>query len=501
MARSTHKWWVLFTLCLLTVMLNVDVTAANLAIPAIAHDLQASLVDLQWVINAFVLVSAMFQIFGGRFGDMVGHRRTFIGGTILFILSSALAGMATSEFVLITARALQGLSLGLAYPMTMSIIYKNFSEEQQGIAVGILMGAMGFSLALGPTIGGLILDYLDWRWIFLVNVPLGLLTVALSFLMIPKDSKIEEKIKIDYIGSCFLTLGLLGIILALNQAQTWGIDSSLFWTVFLAGWLSIAILFRVERNIEHRIIDFSLFSISNFSLNTLLRVIAQMVFLSCLFFIPIYLQNIVSIDPIKTGLYLLFLTVITGIISPLAGKWIDRVGTKIPNIVAMSTYAAGCAALALLNTSLNLSYLIIGLVLVGLGTAINFVSTTNGALSACAKEQTGLASGVFFTIVWAACALGVAVTGIIIKSVGNTHLTMGLKQLSANLTTQQASIVERISSGISPITTMGQYFSGEKYEHLQALASKSFIAGFSDAFILLTVLSVLGIGIAFFTKK
>lgn len=492
MTTTNRKWWILFTMCLLTVMLNFDATAVNLAIPKIAWKFHANLASMQWVINGFVLFGALLQIVGGRLGDMYGHRRIFIIGTIMFIAFSVIAGVAYSEGVLIFARMGQGVALGIAYPMSIALTYAAFPREQHGVAMGFIMGTMGIWLGIGPTLGGVIIHYLGWRWIFYVNVPIGIFTIILTYIFCRPVQEIKKRHTLDYVGAAFLMLGLLGVIVALNESQQWGVNSSVFIVTMVIGVSSLVILYFWEKRQQHPIVNFSLFKQRNFLLNNLIRIIAQLVFIPVLFFIPIYLQNILGYTPLFAGAIMLYLTVIIALLALFAGKIVDKIGVRIPNALAMISFAVGCIFLYEISPTAHLAFLATGLIFIGIGTGISSVSTTVGALSPITMKQMGMATGILMTIIWVSCAIGVALMGLILAFSGKAMLLseITIKQLA--LTPSQTNELIRIAQGMAPLATLPE---------LTHIATNAFMHGFRVGILVLMLLSILGLMLTLPLKK
>lgn len=500
-SETSRKWWVLFTMCLLTAMLNFDATAVSLAIPRIASEFHASLASMQWVINAFILLSAMFQILGGRMGDLYGHRKMFVIGTVIFIIASMLAGITDSELVLIIARVGQGLALGLAYPMSIALTYDAFPKEQHGIAMGFIMGTMGIWLGIGPTLGGIIIHYVGWRWIFYVNVPIGIITILLAYIFCPPAKGVKERQSLDYLGASFLMLGLFGVVLALNQSQEWGFDSVAFLVTLIAGLLSFVVLYYITKRKQHPIMRFDLFVERNFLINSLIRIVAQLVFIPILFFVPIYLQNIRGDTPLVSGLFMLYLTVIVGLLSPFAGKIVDRVGVRIPNAISMLGFIIGCILIYKISPDTSIGFLAAGLACIGVGTAISFVSTTAGALSPVSMEKMGMATGVFMTIVWVSCAIGVSLMGAILALSSKVMLLSEIAQKGISLTTAQADELIRVARGVSPLSELKNFIAHPLLFELTQVASNSFIHGFRLGLLVLLLFSILALILSFVLKK
>ncbi|MGE5196106.1 MAG: MFS transporter [Anaerolineae bacterium] len=500
MHSASRKWWTLIAMCLLTVMLNVDVTALNIAIPAIANEFYASLADMQWVINAYVLLSAMFQILGGRLGDVHGHRKIFLAGVALFIISSAGAGLSINAGMLIAFRVLQGLALGIAYPMTMVLTFAAFPKTQRGFALSLIIAAMGMSLAIGPPIGGLFVNYIGWRWIFYINVPIGILAFILTYLFCSTDQPKEER-KITYKGAVFLMIGLLGVIFAVNQVQNWGFQSPLFWITLFLGVIFLVFLYFIERKQSYPIIDFHLFKIRNFLLNNLIRLIVQLVFIPILFFIPLYLQNISGFDAVYAGALMLFLTVVIGILSPIAGKWVDAMGDKIPNVFSMLLFAIACFLFYFLKVKTDIFVLGFGLLLTGIATGISSVSTLTGAISVIPEKQQGVATGIVLTTVWLGCALGVALMGAILTLASQSDLSFRLMQMDLSLPAKQLEVLERVAQGVSSSKILSEYFSGDLLFQVKTASTQSFLRGFRISMLAWMALSLIGLFLSLFLKK
>jgi EmrB/QacA subfamily drug resistance transporter len=480
-------------------MLNLDVTAVNLAVPSIAQQFHASLANVQWVINAFILVSAMLQILGGHLGDTFERRSMFFLGTLLFIISSLVCAIAPNLSCLITGRILQGISLGLAYPVSIVIANAVFPKEEHGFVMGVIMGVMGFSLALGPTIGGYLVEVANWRWIFFINVPIGLITLLMTFFKVPKLPA-DKPPSLDIPGTITLMVGLGLTILAINQSQVWGFTSSLFLTCITAGLSCFILLYFIERRTPEPIVDFSLFSNRNFNINIIVRVIAQVVFIPTLFFIPLYLVNVASLSPVHAGLSVLTLTSIIALISPFAGKSVDRFGDKLHTLLSMVFYASGAAFLYTLQAQPNLIILIMGLILIGIACSINFVSTTVGTLNAVNKDSSGVATGVLFTVVWASCSLGIAVCGTILGLVSQETVLSTLKTQAISLTQLELSQLIRAAQGVSHFEDLSRFFPNTLMSSLHKLADFAFMDGFHMMFAFLFLCSLMGLILSLFLK-
>ncbi len=495
---ATAAWqriFILISMLLLTVMLNIDVTALNIAVPVIATDFNASLSNMQWVINAYVLGSACFQILGGKLGDCFGHKKIFLWGTFFFVLTSMIAGISPNEKFLITCRGLQGLALGIAYPLTYIITCEVFPKHKQAFALSLIISTAGASLAIGPLIGGLLVEYLNWRWIFFINVPLGIITLWLCKKYCHSSEKDPNK-QIDYKIASLLVFGLFALTLATNEVQYWGVFSKPFLIVLLLGILLFVSLYLLERKSKDPIFPFQLFKIKNFSLHTVIRFFVQIVFIPVLFFFPIYLQNIAGYSPLISGVLTLSLTLGIGILSPLGGKWIDKIGDKTPTFIACLFFTLGSFLFLFLQKEPNLYLMEIGLLCIGIGTAISFVSTTTGTLTQVKESMHGIGMGVFLTVAWVSCAFGIAISGAILAMSSKAHLIHLISKKGISLTSEQFLVAKKVARGIAPFSRLQESFPASLQNIVSEICSQSFIKGFH-----LMVISWIGISIlgAFFS--
>jgi len=495
MDQLRRKWAVLFTMCLLTAMLNFDVAAINVAVPEIAHEFNASLANMQWVIGAYVLLSAMFQILGGRLGDNYGAKKIFVIGTLLFTAASALAGFAASEWALIFARVLQGLALGIAYPMTIVLTLSAFPKGQQGFALSFIVATMGLWLAIGPPLGGVIVHAIGWRWIFFINVPFGLLAVVLALIHCRSD-KVESPKKIDGRGSLLLILGMLGIVLGINQSQNWGVASLPFALTFGGGLVALVALYFQEKTVQNPILDFDIFRKKNVQLYNLIRLPMQFVFISILFFLPLYLQNVMGYSAIYSGMVLLSLTLVIGILAPIAGKWVDKVGDKIPTVLSMILLVIACLVLAKIEKGSGLWGVGSALFLIGIATSVMFVSTVTGSVAAVQEKEAGAATGIIFTTAWLGCALAVAIMGAIMSPVSKTYLKQELAASGYVLDPADMNKVERVATGISPMSTLNRFI-----PEVKEIASDSFLHGFRRSMYVWMMFCMAGLAFALRLEK
>ncbi|HEX6310042.1 MAG TPA: MFS transporter [Acidimicrobiia bacterium] len=390
-------------------MILVDQTAVPIAIPRVVDGLDASLSAGQWVLVANALPLAGLMVFGGRIGDLLGLRRVFLIGAVGFTVSSALAGAAQSMPWLLTMRATQGVGAALMMPTTMAIVSVSYSEEDRGRALGIMAGASAFFAAVGPIVGGMLTQYIDWRAVFLVNVPLAVIVVLLTLGNTPAIRPTEAGSRgIDVPGLVAFTLGIGSLTLALGQGQVWGWNSPLTLAALVVGVGGLVAFVRIERRPDP-LMDLSLFRHANFAAANISQFIAGMVELGSAFLLPYFLLLVIGLSPAAAGLALIPATVPIIVVAPLAGRWFDRVGGRVPLTVGFVVLAASSFALAIGFAEEGLVALVPGLVLQGI--ALGIVLTVNDptGINSVPEKVRGQASGVVDTSEQLGGAIGIAV--------------------------------------------------------------------------------------------
>jgi EmrB/QacA subfamily drug resistance transporter len=406
---SRARWLTLVAMTLANSMILVDQTAVPIAIPRIVNGLDGSLVTGQWILVANVLPLAGLMVFGGRLGDLFGLRRVFLIGAIGFTVSSALAGAAQNMPWLLTMRVTQGLGAALMMPTTMAIVSLTFPEEERGRALGLMAGASAFFAAVGPVVGGMLTQYVDWRAVFLVNVPLALIVVVLTLGNAPAGEPAPgTRRSIDVRGVVTFAAGIGGLTLGLGQAQDWGWNSPATLAALLVGVGGLLLFVRIERRAAEPLMRLSLFRHANFSAANVSQFLAGIVELGSAFLLPYFLLLVIGLSPAAAGLALIPATVPIIVVAPLAGRWFDRVGGRAPLTVGFLLLAVSSFALALGFSAETLIALVPGLVLQGI--ALGIVLTVNDptGINAVPEKDRGQASGVVDTSEQLGGAMGIA---------------------------------------------------------------------------------------------
>lgn len=385
-------------------MTLLDGTVVNVALKSIGSDLDASLSDLQWISNGYLLTMASLILLGGALGDRFGRRRVFIAGTISFALASLLCGLAPTTEVLIAARLIQGVGAALVTPGSLAMIQGAFVARDRGAAIGAWSGLGGIAAAAGPLLGGALVEYADWRWIFLINLPLAALTVVIALRSVPETRDPRAPGRFDVPGAFLAALSLAGITYALIQ---WGDALALpaAGLGLVAGLLFVA----VESRTRNPMLPLGLFRNRTFSAANLMTLLVYAAFGATLFFLVLELQTVSGYGALRAGLATLPITVCMLLLAARGGALGSRIGPRIPMTFGPMLMAIG--ALLLLRVGPSTSYLVDvlpGLTISGLGLALMVAPLTATVLGAAPDENAGIASGVNNAVARAGSLLAVA---------------------------------------------------------------------------------------------
>ena len=408
-ATEQRRWFALALLCAVQFMVVLDIAIVNVALPSIQIDLGFSQDNLQWVISAYALIFGGFLLLGGRAADLLGRRRVFIGGVIVFTLGSLLCGLAWDEASLIGARAIQGLGAAVISPAALSILMTTFREgRERNIALGAWGAVGGFGAAAGVLLGGVLTDALSWEWIFFVNIPVGLAALAFAPVLLGESRNTLAK-RFDVVGAVLVTAGLSLLVYAITEASDFGWTSWETIALF-AGSVGLLGAFAIwERRVVDPLMPFSIFRIRTLAgSNTAGFLMGTMLF-SMFLLLTLYMQQVLGYSPMKTGVAYLACAGTAIIWANVAAALVTRVGIKPIMVSGMALMAVGIALFTQISPGGSyVADLLPGLLLIGIGMPFAFVAISIGALAGVPDQQAGLASGINNTALQIGGALGVA---------------------------------------------------------------------------------------------
>jgi EmrB/QacA subfamily drug resistance transporter len=416
--RSLNPWLVLVIACLAQFMVVLDATVVNIALPSVQRGLHFSAANLQWVVNGYTLIFGGFLLLGGRAADLLGRKRLFVAGVILFSLASLLNGFAQSSGMLIAGRALQGLGGALVSPAALSIVTTTFSDgEQRTKALGVWSAIAASGAAVGLLMGGVLTDLASWRWVFFVNVPVGIATVVLALRYVAESRIESEHRSFDLAGAFAVTSGLVVLVYTIVKAQAFGWGSAR--TIGL-GAVAIALLVAfvaIERRAKAPLMRLNIFRIRTLAVADAVLLLVASAMFGMFYFASLYVQEILGYSPLRAGLA--FLPVTAGIMigAVLAQQLIRRIGVRYVSIAGIALATVGM--LVLTQLPVHGSYagnLLVGLLPMSLGMGLTFVPITLLGTGGVKGEDAGLASGLFNTAQQVGGSLGLAILSTLAAS-------------------------------------------------------------------------------------
>jgi EmrB/QacA subfamily drug resistance transporter len=412
----TSKW----TLLIVSVglfMVVLDNLVVNVALPSIHRDLGASIQALEWTVNAYVLSYAVFLLTGAALGDRFGRKRMFTTGIALFTLSSAAAALAPSSGTLIAARALQGLGAAIVTPLTLTLLADAFPPQRRGVAIGVWSGISGIAVALGPLVGGAVVQLASWHWIFWINVPIGLVLAPLSVARLAESR--EASRRLDLRGLVLSSSGLFGIVFGLVRSQSQGWTSPEIVIALAAGALLVVAFIAYELRAKDPMLPMRFFAKRSFAVTNAVSLTMYFGMFGSIFFLSQYLQNVLHNTPLQAGVKLLVWTGASMVVSPLAGFFSERYGSRTFMVAGLSLQALALGWLATLaGVHQSYSSMIVPFILAGAGMALVFAPSANAVLSSVKAHEAGQASGATNAIRELGGVLGIAVLATVFTSHG-----------------------------------------------------------------------------------
>jgi EmrB/QacA subfamily drug resistance transporter len=414
--KTRNRTWTLIAVALATFMTYLDNNIVNVAIPAIQRDLHLTTAGLEWVVSGYILVFASLLLAGGRLGDLYGRRRLFTIGLVIFTGASLIAGLANTDTVLIAARAVQGLGAALVTPTTLAIISATYPDPRERTrAVGIWSAVGALALAFGPLLGGLISQHLSWGWIFFINVPVGVATIALGLWAIVPDARAAVTRRIDVPGLVTSALTLFALTYALIEGHDKGWTSPVIVGSFALAALSAIVFAIVESRSDDAMVDVSLFTERVFTGGITAVVMWGLGLFGIYFFTSIYLQEVLGFSATVAGAAFVPMALLMAVGSVVAEKVAARIGSHRSVALAMLLMAAGIASVSLLGRDSSFIDLMPSFALIGIGGGLS-VPLTSMVLGAMPTDQAGVASGIFNAAREVAGLLGITVIGAILTA-------------------------------------------------------------------------------------
>jgi EmrB/QacA subfamily drug resistance transporter len=485
--RSSARW-ILAATILGSSMAFIDGTVVNVTLPALQAALNATVVDVQWVIEAYSLLLTAFLLLGGSLGDRYGRRRIFLVGVTLFALASVWCGFASSIRQLILARALQGLGGAFLVPGSLAIISSSFRQKDRGKAIGTWSGFTAITAAIGPVIGGWLIEHSSWRAVFFINVPIAILVLVISWWRVPESRDASATERLDIWGAALITIALGSLVYGLIESSRLGFSHPAVLTTLFGGSVLLVIFFMFETRIQNPMLPLALFHSRNFSGANLLTLLLYGALGGTLFFFPLNLIQVQGYTPTAAGAALLPFILIIFVLSPWAGGLVHRVGAKLPLVIGPMIASVGFALFII--PDVGGSYwrtFFPATVVLGLGMATSVAPLTTTVMNAVAETRVGIASGINNAVSRAAGLLAIAALGIVMLHTFNRSLdrrvsVMGLStEMQRQIESQRANMAAaKLPEEISPTTQ----------SLLRRAIDESFVRGFRRVMLIGAVLAL-----------
>jgi EmrB/QacA subfamily drug resistance transporter len=417
-SSSRQRLWTLVVVSLGLFMVVLDNLAVNVALPSIRRDLGASVQSLEWVVSAYVLAYAVLLLTGAALGDRFGRRRMFVAGISLFTAASAVAAIAPTTAILIAGRAAEGVGAAIVTPLTLTLLAEAFPPERRGLALGVWSGISGIAVALGPLVGGAVTQIGSWHWIFWINVPVGIALAPLAAARLQESHGPNGAL--DLPGVALGSAGMFGLVFGLVRAQTLGWGATIVLASLIAGALLLGAFLLVERRVRAPMLPLGFFADRAFAVTNAVSVAMYFGMFGSIFFLTQYLQNVLGNSPLQAGVKLLVWTGATMVVSPLAGVFSERFGSRafMASGLALQAIALGWLASEL---SVHQSYvsMVAPFLLAGTGMALVFAPAASAILSAVRSDQAGQASGAANALRELGGVLGITVLATVFAAHGN----------------------------------------------------------------------------------
>jgi EmrB/QacA subfamily drug resistance transporter len=415
-APENRRWWTLAAVAVGLFMIMLDNTVVNVALPSIQKSLGIGISELEWVVNAYALTFGVLLLTGGKLADLLGRRAIFIAGLVIFTGASLWCGLAGGAGSLIAARTVQGVGAALMNPATLSIITATFPPRQRGTAIGIWAGVSALALAIGPIVGGLLTEKINWSWIFFINIPVGVLGVLAARLFIDETKDTSREQSLDLPGLIISGVGLFALTYGLIETNTHAWTSTRVLTLFAIAVVALAVFVLLELHQRLPMLDLSLFRNPTFAGANAAMLLVGLAMFGIFFYNSLFLQRVLGYGAIKTGATFLPMTVLIILVAPAAGRFSDRVGARWLMGAGMTLLSVALLLFGTLDARSSFWDILPGLLVGGVGMAVTMAPTTAAAMASVPVTKAGVGSAVVNSMRQVGGSLGIAIMGALVAT-------------------------------------------------------------------------------------
>ena len=470
-----RKWWTLVAVCTGVFMLLLDITVVNVALPQIERAFRANLSDLQWVIDAYALTLAALLLTAGSIADLAGRRKVFAIGIVIFTFGSALCGVAQSALMLTLSRGFQGIGGAIMFATSLALLAQAFAPKERGVALAVFGATTGVGVAVGPVLGGALTSGLSWRWIFFVNLPVGVFALAVTLLRV-SESKLAHAPRPDWAGFVSFSLSLAGLVYGLIRSQPDGWGSSTVLVSLAAAVVLMVVFIVLELRRSEPMLDLGLLRVPTFNGGLIAAWAVSASMFSLLTYLALFIQNILGYSAVQAGIRFLPFTGVIFFASALAGRLTEKVPTRVLIAAGFALTTVGLLLMRGLTPADGWTHFLPGFLVSGVGVGLINVPLASTAVGVVSQERAGMASGINSTFRQIGIATGVAALGSILASLIKSHVTASLAgtPLAAHghelATAISSGRLQAAARGLSP-QLQGVLFGAAKSGYVHALNS------------------------------
>jgi EmrB/QacA subfamily drug resistance transporter len=480
-----RKWWTLIVVCVSIFMLLLDITVVNVALPAIQKDLDASFSDIQWVIDAYALTLASLLLTAGTLGDLLGRRMIFASGMVVFCAASLACGLSASPLMLEISRAVQGIGGSTMFALSLALLAQEFHGRERGTALGIWGATTGAAVAIGPLVGGVLVDSLGWEWIFFVNVPVGAAALAILFMRV-RETADPTGAKIDVAGTVTFSGSLFALVLGLVRANAEGWGSPLIVGLFLAAALLMIAFVVIERSIEYPMFDLSLFRKPAFIGSDAAAFTLSASMFAMFLYLTLYIQNVLGYSPLEAGVRFLPVTLLSFVAAAASGNLTSIVPARFLLAAGLGLVGAGLALMHGIDANDDWTTLLPGFILAGAGIGLTNPAIASSAIGVVPPQRSGMASGINTTFRQVGIATGIAALGAVFQS-------QVQDRLAASLTRLPGGVLHPLSEAVATIGPKAAARApGGQRQAVANAARDAFIGGLNDILVIATIVAFAG---------
>lgn len=483
-------------------LITLDFFGLTVALPRIGEDLKASTSSLLWVVNAYLLAFASPIIAVGRLADIVGRRKVFLTGVVIFVVASAACGVANTPAVLIVARLVQGIGGGTMFATALSVVSNAFPADKRAAAIGLWSGIGATGSAIGPFVAGVLTQAVSWRLFFFINVPVGIGVLILTLLNVEESRDETFAGGIDWTGLALVTAGMVLFILALQDSGTEGFGSPLIIGSLVTGVVLLFAFCIAETRVRHPLVEFGLFRTKAFAGAAVVSFVGNWMFGSILFFLTLYLQEVLDLKPLETGLVFLVFTIPLIAMSPVTGRLVSKVGAQDLMLIGQTLMTAGIVFFILISVGTGLALVIVGLVVSGFGQGFSFNISNSAGMDAIPDDKAGIGSGVLSFVRLMGIIVGLALSGALFKALENDALVSSFqKAANRTLSGGDKAEIRGLLSGSDAAIHQLATLAPQLRNQVEGIVNKAFVHGLRGVMILSIAACILSIPAAMWGRK